>query len=183
MLSLRGITWICEGHIERGMADCDEAVRLDEKSAIVRNNRAYGLSRIGEHEAALADCNEAIRLDPTEVSAYKNRGIAHVGKRQYVAALADFAEAIRLVPTLASAYEARAWMLATCLDKRFRSGKQAVEDATKACELHGWKDPNHLTALSAAYAEAGDFDAAFSWQSKADELAQARTKILGGTGG
>ncbi len=75
---------------------------------------------------------------------------------------------------MASAFEARARMLATCLDKRFRSGKQAVEDATKACELHSWKDPDDLTALSAAYAEAGDFDAAFSWLAKADELAHAR---------
>ncbi len=82
---------------------------------------------------------------------------------------------------MAGAFEARARMLATCLDKRFRNGKQAVEDATKACELRGWKDPDDLTALSAAYAEAGDFDAAFSWQSAAEESVQARTKIAAGT--
>ena len=116
--------------------------------------------------------------------AFRNRGIASSGKRDYEAALSDFAEAIHLKPdTGFSAFEARAWTLATCLHQRYRDGKQAVQDATRACELESWKNPDFLAALSAAYAEAGDFDAAFSWLAKADELRTHGARMPRGSGG
>jgi hypothetical protein len=37
--------------------------------------------------------------------------------------------------------------------------------------LGDWRDANHVGALAAACAEAGDFDAAVEWQSKALDLA------------
>jgi hypothetical protein len=48
-----------------------------------------------------------------------------------------------------------------------RDGKQAVAHATRACELTGWKMPNCLDTLAAAYAATGDFDRAVEYQQKA----------------
>ena len=48
-------------------------------------------------------------------------------------------------------------MRATCSEARYRSGEQAVQDATTACELTSWKNDSYIDTLSTALAEAGRF--------------------------
>ncbi len=169
-MNFRALVWFERGEFEKAIADCDAAIQLDPQSPLAFSNRSLVLNKMGQFDRALTDCNEALRLDPQLANAFKNRGVAWNGKRDCEKALADFAEAIRLKPTLAAAFESRAWMCAMCLDRRFRNGQQAVQDATKACELTRWNKPDSLAALAAAYAAAGDFDAATEWEAKAEAL-------------
>lgn len=67
----------------------------------------------------------------------------------------------------AHAFNEFAWFLATCQDDSQRDGKQAVEYARQACDLTDWKVKNFVGTLAAAYAEAGDFDRAITYQQDA----------------
>ncbi len=166
----RGLVWSAKEQYDKAIGDHTTAIRLDPKNSRYYNNRGNVYSATGDHIKAIEDFNEAIRLDPQEAVAYNNRGNARYFLKLYDRALADFAEAIRLDPTDPVAFNSRAVLRATCPDENYRDGKQAIEDATKACELTEWKDSEALETLAAAHAEAGDFSKAVELQKKAIAL-------------
>jgi hypothetical protein len=53
-----------------------------------------------------------------------------------------------------------------------RDSKQAVSDATRACQRTSWKAPEFMDTLAAACAESGDFPSAMRWDTQALELAR-----------
>jgi tetratricopeptide (TPR) repeat protein len=160
----RGLARQMRGDFDKALADFHQALRFDPKHANAYFARGVLLQNKGDFDKAMADYDEALRLDPKQVGARGNRGNLWHKLGRYDKASADWKEAIRLDPKNVNAHCALAWLLATCPDARYRDGKRAVELATNACELSGWKYPNGLVALAAAYAETGDFDNAVKWQ-------------------
>ena len=89
--------------------------------------------------------------------------------RDYRKALELFHGALERGPS-PNVYAAFAWFLATSPDYAQRNGKEAVEYATKACELTEWKNANLIETLAAAYADIGDFDTAITYLREAMEI-------------
>jgi tetratricopeptide (TPR) repeat protein len=142
-----------------------------------RHDAYLGLASVflmrGQPKHAQAILDDAVRADPQNAEAYGNRATLYLAGRDHQRALFNLGEVIRLSPGSALAYNERAWLLATCPDERLRDGRGAVESATRACELAGWKSPRYLATLAAAYAESGDFGAAARSQERAITLLAA----------
>ncbi len=144
-----------------------KAISLDPTSA---NAYAYRASAwVGKEEflAAIEDATEALQRDPLNATAYSSRGAALAAIGEYEAAERALAEAITLDPNDAVAFRRFALFRAGCPEERFRSGADAVDFATKACELSAWNRPDSATVLAAAYSAVDDFETAITWAEKA----------------
>ncbi|HUT14508.1 MAG TPA: tetratricopeptide repeat protein [Thermoguttaceae bacterium] len=95
------------GKYDRAIADCNEAIRLDPKSALAYCGRATAYFWKDDYDSAIADYTEAIRLNPKDAGAYFGRSLAYFAKGDDDSAIADYTEAIRVDPKNAFAYYGR----------------------------------------------------------------------------
>lgn len=168
-LLVRAEIWAALGDYANALADLDEAIRLTPKSASAHGNRSLLHAKLGNRDQALADSEQAIELAPTCAVFYNNRGFIRQARGEFSLAVADYQSAMRLDSKLPNAYKNLAMLCATCRDRRFRNGNEAIELAERALELSQNSEPAWCEIMANAQAETGNFTEAMEWLRKAGE--------------
>jgi tetratricopeptide (TPR) repeat protein len=168
------LKWLCRA--EKVFAGQDSAIgQVWECIELGRLNDAQ--QHLKELQPMAIQQNTDIRADIARATrilagAYYERGRnARYNGAGYSETISDYRAALRVDPNYARAYSDLGWLLATCPETEFRDEALAIENATKACELTGWKSHRPIGVLAAFYAETGNFENAVKWQQKAIDLA------------
>jgi len=144
----------------RALADASQALKINPKlwRAYQVRGRAYEEQK--RYAEAVREFDQVIPMPPSSPQGYLARADTLYEGGDYQRAAKAFREAVRRFPLSDRAHGSLAWFLGTCPDASLRNGKEAVAEATKACEMVGWRDWGYVDALAAGYAEVGDFDRA-----------------------
>jgi len=170
----RGNAYRANGEFEKALPDFNECLRLDPKNYNAYGSRATIYNYKQEYDKVIKDLNQAIHLySEREVALdtiYVMRGLAHQHRKEFASAVEDFHKAIQINPKNGDAFNDLSWIRATCHAAEMRDGKEAVEMATKACELTDWMHWEYLDTLAVAFAEAGDFEKAVKYEKTAFDM-------------
>ncbi len=172
-LNARGWILYKQGDYDDALADYDQSVRFAPRLPVTYNNRGVCYSAKEDFVRAIDDYSRSLELVSQSPITHSNRGTAYFNSGDYEKADEDFKLAVETGAGLAEPLNATAWFRSVCPEDNYRDGESAVELATKACELTGWKDWTVVDTLAAAQAEKGEFDEAGKNAAKAMELAPA----------
>jgi len=96
--AMRGRARADLGQIDEAIADCNAALRLDDRCALAYCYRGWAHAARFKYALAVPDYSEAIRLDPKLAAAYAWRGRARQRSGETEGAVKDFDEALKLFP-------------------------------------------------------------------------------------
>jgi tetratricopeptide (TPR) repeat protein len=126
----RGIEELNAGRPQQALAELDQAVQADPRSAQALALRGVARLRLGQHDQALEDGSAALALDPQNLMARNVRADAHLGRGRYREAIEELNASLQLQPQQPLAYLSRGQAHAA-----LQNATQALADADEALRL------------------------------------------------
>jgi len=150
-----------------------KAIEQEPESAETQHALGLVLVKQKKMAAAAEHFASAVRLQPALAVAQYDLGRASEALGDVERAITAHRAALALRQDWPQPANNLAWILATHSRAELRNGREAVELAERACRGTEFKDPSMLDTLSAAYAEAGQFDDAVRTATQAIDLARS----------
>jgi Flp pilus assembly protein TadD len=152
-----GILYVLRGDTPEAIKYFRQAISADPRYAPAHHQLGSVWFKMGDNEAARASFRTALELDPRDPRVYNNLAVAENALYDPAAAVQTLRRGLKIAPDDLHLNRMLAWLLATALDDRLRSGAEAVRRAELANRLANGTDFHCLLTLSAAYAEVGRF--------------------------
>jgi tetratricopeptide (TPR) repeat protein len=138
-----------------------------------RRRLALALLSMGRKDDARTVYMTLPELMPNTADGHRDLADMFAEGQQPAEAVQHYNEALRLKPEFPVVLNNLAFLRATCAQPEWRDGRQAVQLAERVCQESGNKNPEFLSTLAAAYAEAERFGEAVKWIQKAQAVAKA----------
>jgi tetratricopeptide (TPR) repeat protein len=159
-----------EKRFAAAIIDVKKLLHSDPKNEEYRLQLAMYLMADKRPRKAIEILDNVIADNEKNADALRSRGDALLSVGKHADAVADYEKALKIEPKDTGVLNNLAWVLATSKDDKVRDAKKSIEYGKQACELTEYKKPHILSTLASGYAEAGDFETAIKWSTKAVEL-------------
>ncbi len=173
---LRAMVAAAEKRFHEAITDLQLLLRADPKNVELRLQIGAYLVADQRPRKAIDLYTVLIEEDKDNWVALRSRGDALLSIGKHKEAIADYEAGLKVQPEDNGLLNNLAWVLATSTFDDVRDAKRSIELGTKACEVTKFEMPHILSTLAAGYAEAGDFENALKWSTKAVELGREKLK-------
>jgi len=95
-----GSLLVQNGRLEEGVAQYEQAVRMNPAFAVAWNNLGVAQQALGRHAAAKKAYRRAIRISPAYALAWYNLGVVYDSQKHYTKAVELYQKGIELDPSL-----------------------------------------------------------------------------------
>lgn len=169
-LLIRSLLSQLQGEFDKAIRDLRRLLRRDPKNVPLRLQIAAIYVMDNRPRKAVEEYTRVIEDDENEWEALRGRGDAYLAFGEHDNAIADYEKALEMAAEDSGILNNLAWVMATSPIDEVRDAKRAIELAEKACQLTDYQAAHILSTLAAGYAEAGNFEEAIKWSTKAVDL-------------
>ncbi|MBL7043754.1 MAG: tetratricopeptide repeat protein [Pirellulaceae bacterium] len=167
-----GIILYNQHKLQEAVAQWHEALRIDPNYFEAHVTLGLACLEVSKFKEANDHFRNAIRLSPSDPFMQYHVGLTFYKQGDHTQAAVHYSLALEIKPDHFESLLGLATIRATSQDSALRDGEEAVQLATKACNLTQYQDPMAMTTLSEAYAEAGRFADAMSAAQRALQIAR-----------
>lgn len=168
-----GSAFFANGKFPEARRQFETALAINPRAAYAHLNLGLVCKQENDIDRAAKHFREAARLQPGAAAPHTMLGVVHFLRREYAEAISAFRQGAAMAPNDPTAAANLGRLLATCPIDSLRNGKEAVSFAWRACVLTRFGDPQMLSGLAAAMAEAGRYGDAVKVAARAAGLAGA----------